>query len=79
MNGRKNGTKNERSYGRCGGILFLATRRLDFGQSIAGMGLSMLQRLILVPAVLLVQQGRGFQRTLLDDPDLLFPSLLEWW
>jgi hypothetical protein len=21
MNGRKNGTKNERSYGRCGGIL----------------------------------------------------------
>jgi hypothetical protein len=38
MNGRKNGTKNERSYGRCGGILFLATRRLDFGQSIAGMG-----------------------------------------
>ena len=37
MNGRKNGTKNERSYGRRGGILFLTTR-LDFGESIAGMG-----------------------------------------
>jgi hypothetical protein len=29
--GHKNDTKNERSSGRCGGILFLATRRLDFG------------------------------------------------
>jgi hypothetical protein len=79
MNERKNGTKNERSYGRCEGILFLAIR-LDLGQLIAGMGLpKMLQRSTLAPAVLLVQQGCGFQRILLDDPDLLFPSLLEWW
>ena len=79
MNGRKNGTKNECSYGRCGGILFFATRRLDFRQSIAGMGLPMLQRSSLALAVLLVEQGCGFLRTLLDDLDLPFSSLLEYW
>jgi hypothetical protein len=55
------------------------TRRLDFGQSIAGMGLPTSERSASAPLVLLVQQGCGFQRTLLDDHGVLLLSLLEWW
>jgi hypothetical protein len=75
----KNSTKKERSYGRYERFPFLMTRRLDFGQSIAGMGLPMSKRSASAPPVLLVQQGCGFQRTLLGDHHVLLPSLLEWW
>jgi hypothetical protein len=75
----KNGTKNERSYGRHERFPCLMTRRLDFGQLIVGMGLPTSECSASALLVLLVQQGCGFQRTLLDDHGVLLLSLLEWW
>lgn len=47
-------------------------------RSIARMGLPPSERSASAPLVPLVQQGRWFQRTLLEDHGLHFPSLLEW-
>jgi hypothetical protein len=59
----KNGTQNKRSYGRYKRFPCLRTRRLDSGQSIAGMDLPTSERSDLA-LVLLLQEGCGFQRTL---------------
>ena len=74
----KNSTQNDRSYGRYERFPYLITRRLDFGHSIDEMGLPPSERSASAPLVLLVQQGRQFPRTLLDDNyGLRLPSLLE--
>ena len=77
MSQRKSGTQNECSYGRYERFPFLMTERLDFGQSIEGMGLPPSERSASAPLVLLYQQEGLFPRTLLDDNGLRLPSLLE--
>lgn len=74
----KNNHKNERAYGLYRGFPFLMSGRLDFVRSIARMGLPLPERSASVPLVPLVQQGRWFQRTLLEDHGLHLPLLLEW-
>ena len=76
---RKNGSKNKCSYGRYKIFPFLMTMGLDFGQPIARMGLPPSERSASGSLLLLVHQGGGLQRTLLDDHGLLLPSLHEWW
>jgi hypothetical protein len=60
----KSGTQNERSYGRYERFPCLVTRRLDFGQLIAGVDPPVSECSDLAPVALLVQGGCGFQRTL---------------
>ena len=73
----KNGTKNKGSYGCYERFPILMTRRLDFGQSIAGMGLPIPEHSASAALVLLGQEGCGFQRRLLDDRGLHFLSFLD--
>jgi hypothetical protein len=73
----KNDTKNKGSYGCYERFPILMTRRLDFGHSIAVIGLPMSKRSASAPLVHLVQEGCGFQRTLWDDRGLRFLSFLE--
>jgi hypothetical protein len=53
----KNDTKNKGSYGCYERFPILMTRRLDFGHSIAVIGLPTSKRLALAPLVHLVQEG----------------------
>ena len=70
----KNGTKNEGSYGCYEKFPILMTKKLAFGQSMAEIGIPPLER----SWVLLVQEGCGFQKALLDRGPH-FPLVLQWW
>ena len=75
----KNGTKNEGCYGRHERFPILMTRRLEFGHSMAEIGIPTSERSVLAPLVLLVQEGCGFQKALLEDCGPHFPLVLQWW